>query len=405
MSADGAAASATGQEIKVEFEFSATDKAFREEVRDWLATNAPRERRPRGGRPMREFDLEWQRRKNRGGWAGLSWPASCGGRGLSLVQQMIWYEETARAEAPGLGCLSIALNHAGPTIMSRGTQEQKAFHLARILAGEVVWCQGFSEPNAGSDLAGIRLAGRVESDHLIVSGQKIWSSHAQVADFQELLVRTDPTLGRHRGISWVICDMTTPGITVRPINTLAGDQHFCEVFYDDVKIPLTDVVGDLNDGWRVAMTTLANERGGTTLSHAAELGCVVERLIALAHERTDGQGRPMASDDAIATRLMEHRAEAAALQALTYALISGDQDEAKPGSNAAVTFLFFGELLQRVRITGLQVLGAQSIELSADTEPWTRSWLADRMMVIAGGSVQVRKNIIAERILGLPRNY
>src|SRR5882724_1513983 len=189
--------------------------------------------------------------------------------------------------SPGAGLSQHCPKPCGPDHHERRDQEQKAFHLARILAGEVVWCQGFSEPNAGSDLAGIRLAGRVESDHLIVSGQKIWSSHAQVADFQELLVRTDPTLGRHRGISWVICDMTSPGIIVRPINTLAGDQHFCEVFYEDVKIPLTSVVGEVNDGWRVAMTTLANERGGTTLSHAAELGRVVDRLIALAHERTD----------------------------------------------------------------------------------------------------------------------
>lgn len=389
----------------MDFEFSIEDERFREEVRGWLHENAPREKRPPGGVPMREFDLEWQRRKSQGGWAGLSWAPSYGGRGLSLVQQMIWYEETALAHAPGLGCLSIALNHAGPTIIGRGTTEQKGFHLPKILAGEVVWCQGFSEPGAGSDLAGLRLAGRVEDEHIVVSGQKIWSSHAQVADFQELLVRTDPTLGRHKGITWVICDMTSPGITVRPINTLAGDQHFCEVFYDDVKIPLRNVVGKVNDGWRVAMTTLANERGGTTLSHAAELGRIVDRLITLAHDRTDAQGRPMIQDRAIAERLIEHRAEAAALRALTYALISGDQNEAVPGSNAAVTFLFFGELLQRVRITGLEVLGTQAIELSGQAEPWTRSWLADRMMVIAGGSVQIRKNIIAERILGLPRNY
>jgi alkylation response protein AidB-like acyl-CoA dehydrogenase len=389
----------------VNFDFSADDKAFREEVRDWLATHAPRERRPHGGKPMRDFDLEWQRRKSSGGWAGLAWPEAVGGRGLSLVRQMIWYEEEARAEAPGLGCLSIAFNHAGPTIIGRGTEHQKAFHLPKILSGEVVWCQGFSEPNAGSDLAGIRLAGRIQGDHMLVSGQKIWSSHAQIADFQELLVRTDPSLGRHRGMSWVICDMVTPGITVRPINTLAGDQHFCEVFYENVKIPLSSVVGEVNDGWRVAMSTLANERGGTTISHAAELVHIVDRLIALAYERTDASGRPMVKNEAIAARLMEHRAEAAALRALTYALISDNQDEVTPGSNAAVTFLFYGELLQRVRITGLEVLGTGAIELSPDAEPWTRSWLADRMMVIAGGSVQVRKNIIAERILGLPRNY
>jgi alkylation response protein AidB-like acyl-CoA dehydrogenase len=389
----------------VEFEFSAEDRTFREEVRDWLAAHAPREGRPRGGKPMREFDLEWQRRKFRGGWAGLSWPQEVGGRELSLVRQMIWYEEAASAGAPGLGCLSIALNHAGPTLIGRGTEQQRAFHLPKILAGEVVWCQGFSEPNAGSDLAAIRLAGHIENDHILVSGQKIWSSHAQIADFQELLVRSDPSLGRHKGITWVICDMRYPGITVRPINTLAGDQHFCEVFYENVKIPLTSVVGEVHDGWRVAMATLANERAGTTLSHVAELTHIVERLIAVARERTDARGRSMVRNEAIAARLAEHRAEVAALQALAYSLISTDSSETVPGTNAAVTYLFYGELLQRVRITGLEILGPAAIELSGDAETWTRGWLADRMMVIAGGSVQVRKNIIAERILGLPRSY
>jgi alkylation response protein AidB-like acyl-CoA dehydrogenase len=389
----------------VDFEFSTQDRRFREEVREWLATHAPRERRPHGGPPMREFDLAWQCLKFRGGWAGLAWPQAVGGRGLSLIQQMIWYEECARAQAPGLGCLSIALNHAGPTLIARGTQAQRDFHLPQILAGEVVWCQGFSEPNAGSDLAGLKLAGRLEGAHIVVSGQKIWSSHAQIADFQELLVRTDATLGRHKGITWVICDMRSPGITVRPINTLADDQHFCEVFYEDVRIPLTSVVGEVNDGWRVAMTTLANERGGTTLSHAAELGHIVDGLIELARTHTDANGRPMVRNEAIAAKLAEHRAEVVALQALSYALISGDQTETAPGSNAAVTFLFYGELLQRVRLTGLEVLGGSAIELSGEAGDWMRGWLADRMMVIAGGSVQVRKNIIAERVLGLPRSY
>jgi alkylation response protein AidB-like acyl-CoA dehydrogenase len=388
----------------VDFEFSIEDQRFRAECREWLSTNAPREKRPRVGPAMRAFDLEWQRRKYAGGWAGLAWSPEVGGGGLSPLRQLIWYEETARVGAPGLGCLTIALNHAGPTVAARGTHAQRSFHLPKILKGEVVWCQGFSEPNAGSDLAALRLAGRVEGEHIVISGQKIWSSNAQVADYQELLVRTDPNLGRHRGISWVICDMSSPGLTVRPIDTMAGDQHFCEIFYDNVKVPLSSVVGELNDGWRVAMATLTSERGGATLSLASELGHAIGKLIDLAHERTDHAGRPMIRNEAIAERLAEHRAEVAALSALSYAMATSETDDAA-GAAAAVTYLFFGELLQRVRLTGLAVIGADAIELSPEAEPWTRSWLADRMMVIAGGSAQIRKNIIAERLLGLPRSY
>lgn len=388
----------------MQFEISDEDRRFRSEVRDWLADNTPRGQRPISGHGLREFDLEWQRRKSAGGWAGLSWPKAVGGYGGSLIQQMIWYEESAKARAPGIGCLSIALNHAGPTVVARGTDAQRGFHLPRILKGEVVWCQGFSEPNAGSDLAAMRLAGRIEGDEIVISGQKIWSSYAHLADWQELLVRTDATQGRHKGITWVICDMTSPGLTVRPINTLAGDQHFCEIFYDDVRVPLSNVVGDVGDGWRIAMGTLASERGGTTLSHGADLARTVEDLIALAGERVDETGRPLIRNEALANKLAEHRAEAAALRSLTYAMIS-DTEEGAPGATAAVTYLFFGELLQRVKLTALEVLGGDSIELSGAAEPWTRSWLADRMMVIAGGSVQVRKNIIAEKVLGLPRSY
>lgn len=387
------------------FDFSDEDTRFRQEAREWLATNTPRERRPIMGPEMRAFDLEWQRSKSRRGWASMSWPKEYGGAGLSLVQQMIWYEEAALAGAPGVGCLSIALGHAGPTVMSKGTEEQKAFHLPKILAGEVVWCQGFSEPEAGSDLGALRTRGVVEGDTVVVNGRKIWTSHAQHADYQELLVRTDPTLGKHKGITWIICDMSLPGITVRPINTMAGDQHYCEVFYDDVRIPLANVVGQVDQGWSVAMSTLATERSGAAASLASEAGEIVERLLKLAHEQVDAAGRPRIKDDAIAQKIMSHRAEAAALRAMTYAVISRANRGEAPGPESAMSYLYFGELLQRVRATALEVLGEESILLEEEVEQWTRGFLADRMFVIAGGSAEVRRNIIAERILGLPRSY
>src|SRR5437016_1189352 len=192
---------------------------------------------------MREFDLAWQQTQWKGGWAGISWPKEYGGRGASLIQQLIWFEEYGRPGLPGFDACFVGLNHAGPTLMARATEEQKGFHLPKILRGDVVWCQGFSEPGAGSDLASLQTRAEVDGDELVVTGQKIWTSFADVADWQELLVRTDRHVPKHRGITWVICDIHTPGIEVRPIETMDHDHEFCEVFYDEVRVPLANVVG------------------------------------------------------------------------------------------------------------------------------------------------------------------
>jgi alkylation response protein AidB-like acyl-CoA dehydrogenase len=395
----------SSEEAGMRFSFSAEEREFREMIRDWLYLHRPRTPRPVMGEAMKAFDLDWQRRKYEGGWGAISWPKAYGGAGLSLIQQMIWYEEAARAGAPGVGCLSIALGHAGPTVMSLGDEAQKTFHLPKILRGEVVWCQGFSEPNAGSDLGSLRTRAVIDGDALVVNGHKIWTSHAQHATYQEMLVRTDPGLGKHKGITWVICDMRSPGITIRPIDTMAGDQHYCEVFYDDVRIPLTNVVGDVNDGWKVAMATLTSERGGAAASLASEAGEVIERLAALAASRSGPDGRPVIRNEEIASRIARHRAEAAALRSMTYANISRAIRGEAAGPEGVMAYLYFGELLQRVRITALDVLGADCVEMDGEAEGWTRPFLADRMFVIAGGSAEVRRNIIAERLLGLPRSY
>ena len=392
------------------FAFSPEDENFRAAARDWLADNVPRGTRPLRGPALRDFDLAWQRTKFAGGYGAVSWPVECGGAGLGPVRQMIWYEECARAGAPSVGILSIALGHAGPTIVAMGDAAQRAAFLPPILRGEAVWCQGFSEPGAGSDLAGIRTRATVEGDHLVVNGQKIWTSQAQHADWQELLVRTDASAPRHKGLTWIVCDMRTPGITVRPIETIAGEQHFCEVFYDDVRIPLANVVGGLNGGWRVAMSTLASERGAAAASRIFDLCRLVERLVSLARARRGADGRPMIDDAEIAARLAMHRAEAAALRSLGYAMISpgatASADEARgrdAGSLAALLFLHFGELVQRVRETGLTILGAGALALSGEDGDLVRGFLADRMHVIAGGTAEIRRNIVAERVLGLPR--
>lgn len=388
----------------MQFSFSAEDEAFRDEVRTWLHENVPTEARPPEGAGMRAFDTAWQRRQYEAGWGGIAWPAEFGGRGLGLMHQLIWHEEYAHAGAPPPGCMFVALNHAGPTLMARGDAGQNAFHIPRILSGEAVWCQGFSEPGAGSDLASLRMRGVVDGDDLVVTGSKIWSSYADVADFQELLVRTDPDAPRHEGLAWVICDMRLPGITVRPIRTMAGVTTFSEVFYDEVRIPLAQVVGGLTEGWKVAMATLSFERGTAMIPHQVELQRTVEELIVLAGETIGPDGaRPAIADDEIAARLATLRAEVAAMRAMTYASISRAARQPVPGPEGAMISLYFAELFQRVHAAALDILGAGSIEREGLASGWIYRYLDGFKHSIAGGTTEIRRNIIGERVLGLPK--
>ena len=358
---------------------------------------------------MREFDLAWQQTLYAGGWAGINWPAEYGGRGLNDIQQMIWYEEFARADPPftlNNSCTFVGNNHGGPTLIVSGTEDQKSFHLPKILRGESVWCQGFSEPGAGSDLASLSCKAVVDGDELVVNGQKIWTSYAHVADYQELLVRTDPTAAKHKGISWVICDMNTPGIEIREITTMSHVNDFCEVFYDDVRIPLTNVVGAINDGWRVTMTTLGFERGTGFMADQVELAAVVERLVEEARVRTGPDGRrPAIEDDEIARRLSVMRAEVAALRAMTVAGISRTQRTGVPGPEGSMTRLFHGELHQRVYQLALEIIGPDALRLTpVDGEgSWTGPYLQSFAYTIGGGTSDIQRNIVGERVLGLPR--
>jgi alkylation response protein AidB-like acyl-CoA dehydrogenase len=287
-----------------------------------------------------------------------------------------------------LDCSFVSLNHAGPTLIACGTQAQKAYHLPRILSGDAMWCQGFSEPGSGSDLASLSTSGVVDGDHLVVNGQKIWTSYADVADFQELLIRTEPGSRRHKGLSWVICDMHSEGITVRPIKNIAGVTHFAQVFYDDVRIPLSNVVGSLNDGWRVAMTTLGFERKTAAIGLQLDLSIKVEDLIAMAAPRRGS---------AIADELAELRAEAAALRAMTYRTLFREPVSASEGSFMR---LYFAELAQRIHRVAMDVLGPAALADSG----WTHDYLESYSETIAGGTAEIQRNIIAERILGLPRD-
>jgi alkylation response protein AidB-like acyl-CoA dehydrogenase len=379
------------------FETTPEELAFRKKVRKWLNSNVPSTARPRSGVEMRDFDLAWQRRQFEQGWAGISWPQEFGGRGLSLAEQLIWYEECARVDAPVGGSLFVALSHAGPTLIARGDGAQKAFHLPRILKGEEVWCQGFSEPNAGSDLAAIKTQGRVDGDMLVVNGSKIWTSYADVADYQELLVRTDSTLGRHKGLSWVICDMRARGVTVTKIATMSGTGNLCQVFYDNVRIPLKNVIGKLGEGWNVAMTTLGFERGTAFINQQIALASTVDKLLALSRETG------AVEDGAIATDLATLRAEVAALRAMTYLSVSRGSVENVPGPEGNMIAFYYAELSKRVYALAMELVGPDGSIGPGTGHTWHTDYLDAFKNTIAGGSSQIRLNVIGERVLSLPR--
>jgi alkylation response protein AidB-like acyl-CoA dehydrogenase len=388
----------------VDLTFTREEQDFREEARTWLEENFPREPRPHGGTAVRDYDLAWQRRQYDGGWAGVSWPTEYGGRGLPLLQQMIWFEEYAKTGAPDIDIRFVGLSHAGPTLMAMGSDEHKAFHLPKILRGEVAWCQGFSEPSAGSDLASLRTFAEIDGAELVVSGQKVWTSFAHLSDYQELLVRTDRDAARHRGLTWVICDMRSPGMTVRPIMTMDRDDHFCEVFYDEVRVPLGNVVGAVNDGWRVAMSTLSFERGTAFTVGQVQLAIIVERLLELARDRVGPDGRrPALADDELARRIATVRAEIAALRAMTYASIARNARQAQPGPEGSMIKLYYSEIRQRLLQLAIDILGPGSAEPALANRSWDDEYLLAYSATIGGGTSEIQRNIIGERVLGLPR--
>ena len=385
----------------MDLQFSREDRVFREEARDWLNSNSPIERRPHAGQTMREFDLAWQKRQYEGGWAGVSWQKEYGGLGLSLTRQLIWHEEYARADAPDNHLCFVALNHAGPTIMARGSEVQKQEHLQKILSGQTIWCQGFSEPNAGSDLGSLKTSARIDGDHLVVNGSKIWTSHGHLSDWQELLVRTDPQAPKHKGISWVICDMKSPGITLRPIEIMTSPNqvHFVQCFYDDVRIPLANVVGAVNDGWNVAMSTLGFERGTAQIRDMIRYAFLLEKMIGKAQQRL-GADCPLSKDE-IGARLAQLRADMAAARAMTYMVVSRAQAGIS-GSESSLMRAMVGETQQRARRLALDILGPYALE-NPEEDDWVYYYLRSFSITIAAGTAQIQRNIIGERVLGLPR--
>jgi alkylation response protein AidB-like acyl-CoA dehydrogenase len=394
----------------LDLRYSASDERFRAELRAWLTDAVPKHGAvpPAHDWPARvAYDTGWQRKLYDAGYAGINWPKAYGGRELTATEQLVYYEETARAGAPYVGVNFVGLLHGGPTIIAEGNDAQKAKHLPRILRGEEVWCQGFSEPGAGSDLASLATRAVRVGDDYIVNGHKIWCSFAHVGEYCELLVRTDPDAPKHRGISWLICPMNLPGIEIRPLPTLAGEGEFSEVFFNDVRVPIANRVGAENDGWRITNVTLRFERGTAFASEMINLQTFLGELVGVAKRTTRHDAR--AWDDAGLRRECGHLlAELDALWAMVKRSVSEAAQSGMPGLDGSAIKLFYTELNQRVAELGVRILGRAGLSRDDVAGLPSRSRLHRHLqslsLTIAAGSSQIQRNIVGERILGLPKD-
>jgi alkylation response protein AidB-like acyl-CoA dehydrogenase len=385
--------------------------AFRERVRSWLRANLPAGwgtpacPEPESHEERVAFARRWQRRLFEGGWAGLDWPRAWGGRELGVLEQLLFQEEYAQARAPDLIALSVGTSLVGPTLIAHGTDAQRQRFLAPILRGDELWCQGFSEPGAGSDLAGLRARGELRGDRVVVTGQKIWTSFARHADWCIAVVRTDPQAPRHRGLSFLLVDMRSPGIRIRPLREMTGEAWFNEVFFDGVEVPLENLVGELHRGWDVILTTLSHERGSS--AQHARLAAELERLIGLAR-RVQRGGRPAAQDPLVRQTLARHATEVAILRMSVWRAASRTAERGEPGPEGSTLKLFWSELDQRVKETALELLGLPGLLTrddpgAVDDGQWCHAWLWSRAATIYAGTSEIQRNIIARRVLGLPR--
>ncbi|HXG21757.1 MAG TPA: acyl-CoA dehydrogenase, partial [Methylomirabilota bacterium] len=389
--------------------YSPAEEQFRREVRSWLEANAPDD--IRAGRdedlppPERwERQKAWHKKLYAGGWIGLWWPKEYGGRGASLIEQVIFNEELARLSVPsGVNMSGVTL--LGPTLMHWGTEEQKKRFLPKILPAEEIWCQGYSEPNSGSDLASLQTRAVEDGDHFVVNGQKVWTSWAQYSDWIFLLVRTDPTAPKHQGISYILVDMHSPGITVRPLVQINGDSEFNEVFFEDVRVPKKNLVGELNRGWMVAITTLMFERAASGNFYRFEK--LLPQLYDLAR-RTELNGRPAVEDTAVRQQLAQFAIEAQAIKYNELRRLTRQLKGLPPGPEGSFAKVTATELNLRIANFAMELLGPYAIlekgsPFAVDHARWSYRMLSARAGTIAAGTNEIQRGIVGERVLGLPK--
>jgi alkylation response protein AidB-like acyl-CoA dehydrogenase len=384
----------------VDFSYPAEVQRFRKELRSWLQRNLTDEVVTAGRGRCRDdsaFHLlrTWDATMADAGWGAVSWPREYGGRGATVLEQLAYAEETTRARAP-IPLNVIGLNNIGPAIMAFGTDAQKRELLPRMVRADDIWCQGMSEPEAGSDLASLRTRAVPDGNDFVVNGQKIWTSLGDRADWCQLYVRTDADAPKHQGISCLIVDMTLPGIDVRPLVNLNGNADFAEVFFNDVRVPAASLLGPLNDGWQVATTTLSHERAGAARLYAGLQLQLTDLVADLADHTVDG--RRALDDSAILHRLGELAVQVDYLELLCKRSISAALHGGDALGTAALAKSVWAEAGQAMANLAFDVLGPRQ---AADR--WTQQRLSSRSLTIAGGTTQINKNITAVRVLGLPR--
>jgi alkylation response protein AidB-like acyl-CoA dehydrogenase len=375
------------------------EATFRQEVRGFIAHHLPESSRTRGARRFEDADREWSRQLGEAGYAGLTWPREYGGAGAPYNHQAIFLEELARAEAPShLGVIGLGM--AGPTIIAWGTEEQKERYLPKILNADEIWCQGFSEPDAGSDLAAARTRIEDKGDHFLVNGQKVWSSFAHIADFCILVGLGLPDEPRYKNLTYVIVDMHAPGVEVRPLVQITGHPEFNEIFFTDVEVPKENLLGQVGDGWQVAMTTLLHERGTLGFALSATLDVAVRKLIALANERK-------VDDPILRDRIAREWVELQALKYTNYRSLTTLTKTGIPGPEGSASKLVWSENNQRLTKLALEILGshAQLTDGGGYADGyWQYQQLRSRGNTIEAGTSEILRNIVAERVLGLPRS-
>ena len=395
----------------MDFEYAPEHESFRKDFREWLRANLPpdlclddaADDRVASDRETFERRRAWQKTMHAAGWVGVSWPTEYGGRGVGLIERVIWEEEYAAARAPVLPA-NMGLNLVGPTIIHWGTDEQKRRHLPAILRADEIWCQGFSEPGAGSDLASLRTRAVDQGDHFVVNGQKVWTSGAHFAHCIILLARTNPDVPKHQGISCFLVPMQTAGISVRPLVLMTGHHHFNEVFFTDVIVPKTALLGPLNQGWKVSTTTLMHERhsaGGR--NQVAQIA----RLLTLARE-VPLDGRPAWEHAMVRQRLAQLVIESEAMKYTRFRGLTRQLRGEPPGPEGSILKLTGSELGVRIadaagELLGMHALLNQPSPVVPDAPRWFNRILAARQYTISAGTSEIQRNIIGERVLGLPK--
>jgi len=389
----------------MDLRFSPEDEQYRQKLRAWLEANVPQERPPKDQDAEFAYRRAWQRQLYAGGLVGINWPKEYGGQGATLIQQAIYAQEMARARAPqpanGLG-----ISIVGPTLIHHGTEEQKKRYIPKILNADEIWCQGFSEPNSGSDLASLQTKAVLDGDDFVVNGQKIWTSMGQYADWCILLVRTDSNAPKHRGISFLLVDMHSPGITVRPLKQITGNSEFNETFFDNVRVPKQNLVGTMNDGWRVAMTTLTYERGISSLATQVRIQQQLNAMVDYART-TRSNGHTLSQDPVLRQSLAAAHIRVEIMLLNLYRGITSRLRGQPPGPEASLDKLYWSEMDKWMQELGMELQGPYS-QLMHDSKhaipgDWQYNFLRSRAGTIYSGTSEIQKNIIGERVLGLPK--